>query len=181
MQYFWKTGFFAKHRFCTSSSQHVDVYRWFVVFCLHMLYSALPLIGKFLPNLEWINQRVTWLWTLKTLICSFQARPRFSNQGQLRVTVITFSCYLKYTCTYRLTIENNKICQFSIVFSLQRVVSAHSYARSVGFGLEIRSLNQISLVWTQNLNWRSVIQTLSKFLLAYRNSGWHQTIFGSFF
>ena len=56
-------------------------------YCLDFLtYPALPLIGKFWPNLEWRNQRVTWFWTLKKLICSFQARPRFPNQGQHRQT-----------------------------------------------------------------------------------------------
>ena len=50
-----------------------------------MTYPALPLHGKVWPNLEWINQRVTWFWTLKTLICPFQARPRFFNQGQRTV------------------------------------------------------------------------------------------------
>ena len=42
--------------------------------------------------LEWMNQWVTEFWTLETLICSFQARPRFSNQGQRRVISLSKIC-----------------------------------------------------------------------------------------
>ena len=50
------------------------------------MYPALPMIGKFWPNLEWINQQVTLILNIKKSdLCSFQARPKFSNQGQRRV------------------------------------------------------------------------------------------------